>query len=385
MHSELPFDESEFRSRIAQLRLALAARRLDAGLYFAPEDIYYLSGYNTPGNYYGFQALIVPGEREPFFVCRLVEESNVLARSVINARHVFRDTDDPVDILAKALAAEGLAGSRLEVDSSSVALSPRHYLKVQATIGQPLIDDTSRCLHRLRRIKTATEIEQIREAARVSRAGMDAAVGAIRVGASEDDIAAACYSALILSGGEYPGMPPMIASGPRAGLGHATWEGHRVIEDHDVVLLEIPGCVKRYHACQARSISVGTPSAEYASRMDVLLDARESALESMRPGRTSAEVDAALRGPLIEGGLADHHLHRAGYGLGIAYPPHWDEGGIVSLRAGDETVLEAGMVFHLLPALYYFNETLLACTETVLVTDGAAEVLTPNELGFIVV
>jgi Xaa-Pro aminopeptidase len=84
-------------------------------------------------------------------------------------------------------------------------------------------------------------------------------------------------------------------------------------------------------------------------------------------------------------GFAKFHLHRAGYGLGIAYPPHWDEGAIISLRANDQTVLEPNMVFHLLPALYFFNETLIACTETVLITNDGCEILSDFPPGLVVV
>ena len=382
---ELPFAPAEFAARLARLRSKLMGEGLAAGLYCSPEDIYYLSGYNTPGNYYGFQILVVPVDKEPFFVCRLVEESNVLARSVVDHRYVFRDTDDPVRVLLTALSNEGILGKRIEMDPHSVAMSPKHYLAIQGAVGSDFVEENARCLHVLRRRKSEAEVEWVRQAAVVCGRGMDAAVSAVHAGATEDDVAAACYAALILAGGEYPGMPPMIASGPRAGLGHATWEGHRVIEQGDVVLLEIPGCVKRYHACQARSIAVGEVKPEYLARMDVLVEAREAALSVMKPGNTSSAVDAALRQPLIAAGLADHHLHRAGYGLGIAYPPHWDEGGLLSLRAGDETILEPNMIFHLIPALYYFNETLLACTETVLITENEPEILVPNTLGFIVV
>ncbi len=385
VEQELPFERPEFEHRLDNLRRSLAAAGLDAGIYFAPEDIYYLSGYNTTGAYYGFQALVVPVKSDPFFVCRQVEESNVVARSIVDKRYVFTDTDNPAAVLVKALGAEQLVGRRLELDADSVALSPRHYVKIEQAIGEDKADTTTRCLRRVRQTKSDAEVALIRQAATVVRAGMDAAVKTIRAGSTEHEVAAACYSALILAGGEYPGMPPMIASGKRASYGHATWEGHRTIQAGDVVLLEIPGCIKRYHAVQFRCISVGTPSREYQRRMDVVLAAREAVLKITRPGVTSEAVDRALREPLKRGGLADHHVHRAGYGLGIAYPPRWDEGGILSLREGDQTELRPNMIFHLLADLYFFNETLIGCSETVLVTDTGNEVLTPYPTGFIVV
>jgi Xaa-Pro aminopeptidase len=380
---ELPFTREELDARLDNLRAGLASAGLAGGVYFSPEDIFYLSGYNTPGYYYGFQALVVPTDGDAFMVCRQVEESNVRARSAVTERRVFTDTQDPAALTVRALAEAGMLGGPVELDPDSFGVLPRHYLAIAEALGADMVRAPARVLHGLRRVKRDVEVDCVRRAAAALTAGMDASVAAVRAGASEDDVAAACYSALILAGSEYPGMPPMIASGHRAGLGHATWEGHRVIEPGDVVLLEIPGCVNRYHAAQARNVVVGKPSDEYRRRMDAVLEARASALDAMRPGATCAEVDAALRRPLAAAGLADHHLHRAGYGLGIAYPPHWDEGAILSLRADQHDPLEPNMIFHLLPAIYFFDETLIACTETVLVTPDGCEVLTPYQTGFI--
>jgi Xaa-Pro dipeptidase len=99
---------------------------------------------------------------------------------------------------------------------------------------------------------------------------------------------------------------------------------------------------------------------------------------------TSDEVDRALRNPIEAAGFGAHHLHRAGYGLGIAYPPRWDEGYLISLRKGDRAELVTNMVFHILPALYFFNETLIGCTETVRVSETGCEVLTSYPTGFVI-
>jgi Xaa-Pro dipeptidase len=373
---ELPFDPEVFASRQGTLRDRLADAEIEAAIYVTPEELYYLTGYNTPGHYYGFQALVVPVDSEAFVVCRLVEESNALARSVVKRCHVFRDVDDPARVTVDALSEAGLGRARIAIDATQNAISPAHYLKLAAGIGEQRLVAEEGILARLRAVKAEQELRCIREAARVSTTALRAGIEATRAGATEDDVAAACYAAMIRAGGEYPGMPPMIASGHRAGLAHTTWEGHRRIGHPDIVILEVPGCVKRYHACQLRCVAVGELSALNRDRMAVAVEARASALAAIRAGVPAEEVDRALRAPIEAAGLGAHHLHRAAYGLGIAYPPHWDEGHIISLRSGESWELEENMVFHLLPALYFFNEALIGCTETVRVTADGYELLT---------
>ncbi|MBV9784235.1 MAG: ectoine hydrolase DoeA, partial [Acidisphaera sp.] len=53
------------------------------------------------------------------------------------------------------------------------------------------------------------------------------------------------------------------------------------------------------------------------------------------------------------------------------YPPTWGEL-TASLRAGDRTVLEPGMTFHCIPALWFENYGLVI-SETFAVTEGGAE------------
>ena len=69
-----------------------------------------------------------------------------------------------------------------------------------------------------------------------------------------------------------------------------------------------------------------------------------------------------------------HREGRCGYPIGLSYPPDWGER-TASIRSEDETVLEPGMTFHFMPALWL--ETWgLETTETILIKEtGEAETL----------
>ena len=64
---------------------------------------------------------------------------------------------------------------------------------------------------------------------------------------------------LDIAGSEYTGLPAFITSGERSQLVHATWSSRRVIQG-ELVFMEIPGSVNRYHAAHSRSVFVGDPS-----------------------------------------------------------------------------------------------------------------------------
>ena len=99
-------------------------------------------------------------------------------------------------------------------------------------------------------------------------------------------------------------------------------------------------------------------------------------MAAIRPGITAAEADKAQRDVMTRAGYGDHFLHRTAYGLGIAYPPHWDEGAIMSLKPGNERLLQPNMAFHLVTALYFYAEAVVVISETIRVTETGCEKMT---------
>ena len=81
-HGDIVFPIEEFERRIANLRTLMSERGLDAVIMAMPHDLFYLTGYQTPG-YYWFQVVVLPLDKEPFMVTRLLEASNIAARTWI--------------------------------------------------------------------------------------------------------------------------------------------------------------------------------------------------------------------------------------------------------------------------------------------------------------
>src|SRR4051812_24914243 len=71
----LPFSEAEFQRRLDGLRATMRADGLDAFISFTPENLYYLTGHDTPG-YYFYQACLVTLDHKPVNVLRRIETTN---------------------------------------------------------------------------------------------------------------------------------------------------------------------------------------------------------------------------------------------------------------------------------------------------------------------
>jgi Xaa-Pro dipeptidase len=379
---ELPFGDGEFQRRLDNTREAMAARGLAAFISFTPENIYYLTGHDSPG-YYFYQSCVVTAGQRPINVLRRIETTNTLGRSWSRLAVGYEDREDPVEATLGLLHELNVAGKTVGAEADSWFISPKRYLQLQQGIERAggRVVDASRVVEEQRVTKSADELAHIRAGARAAEQAMRAAIAASREGTTENQVAAAASAELIRAGGEYAGLPPFITSGPRTSLCHSTWAG-RMYGAGDVLNYELPGVVKRYCAALFRCGTVGRPSDEVAKRGAIVLEALEAVLEAIRPGATSGEVHDASRAVFRKHGLEHMLGHRTGYSVGVNYAPDWGEGQIMSIWDGDERPLRTGMTFHLVPGLYDLGRYTIVISETVLVGKSGCDVITnfPREL-----
>jgi Xaa-Pro dipeptidase len=371
----LPFTTGEYERRLAALRQELAALEADAFISFTPENIYYLTGHDTPG-YYFYQACVVTPDAMPVNVLRRIESTNTLWRSWGRRAVIYEDREDPVEATLWLLRELGVASGRVALEGDSFFVSPRRHVAltegIEAAGGTVL---AAQPVEGLRLIKTDEEIAYLRRGARIVSAAMEAAVGASREGVSENDVAAEMLGAMVRAGGEYSGLPPFITSGPRTSLCHATWGG-RTLVTGDVLAYELPGVFKRYAAPLFRCGTVGPPADDVRALGEACQGSLEAVIAAIRPGATSAEVHEASRSNFERAGFGELLGHRTGYSVGINYPPDWGEGHIFSVWADDDRPIQEGMALHLVPGIFVPGRHLIVISDTVLVTATGCEILT---------
>jgi Xaa-Pro aminopeptidase len=374
----LPFPLAEYRGRLAKVRAGLAERGIDACLISIPENIYYLTGFTSTG-YYMYQTLILPAEGDPQFVTYLEEKINVIRRSWMERYATYSVIEDPIAVTVRTIREMGLADKVLAIEESGFFFPIRTYKQLVAQLPGAHWVDGSGVVEQVRLVKSDAEIGYIRQGAKAAMEGMKAAISAIARGKTENDLAAEVYGATLRHGSEYPGSPPYVVSGERSGLPHGTWEG-RVLRDGDIVFLEHSGCVKRYSAAMMRTCFLGEPPDVVKRTADIILTGLRKAIDTIRPGVTSGEVDAACRQTILGAGFSDY-THETGYSIGVCYPPGWNESHIMNLHPGDETVLVPNMVFHLVPSLIIPEMNgHVGFSDTVVVTENGREVLTDTEV-----
>jgi len=205
--------------------------------------------------------------------------------------------------------------------------------------------DATATVGRMRSVKDELEVAAIERAAEVTRDGFLAAMGALRVGATEHQIEG-CLTAAYRGAGATHGFGPIVGAGRNALKLHYR-ENHDAIDDGDLVLIDSGAHLHGYGADVARTVPAnGRYSARQRELYQAVLDAQEAAIEALCPGVTLGELHAIAWKQLDRAGLANAFVHGIGHHLGIE-----------THDAGDiHTTLEEGSVITIEPGVYLEDE-----------------------------
>lgn len=377
-----PFSEPEIDGRLSRVRTELARRELDAAIFASPENTFYLTGLDHWG-YFAPHLLIVPLDGKPVLITRSMEKATIENQVKAAEFRGHSDSETAADLAARVIAELGLPGKRIGLEYWTSGLSHGLAAKLQAQADAEW-SDVSGLVDQMRLVKSAEEQALMRRAAKVTDAAAGAAIRAISDGASEREVAAECVAAMIRAGGHAPGFGPFIRPAARLGEEHTTW-GSGVYRKGEPVFVELSGCVSRYHAPLGRLVRIGHVKDEDAAIAEVTARAFNAVVNALRPGVKARDVYAAWQGVADEAGLSHYRRHHCGYLVGIGQPPSWTGGNSVTgLRHDSDLDIETGMSFHILSWLMHTGRGDDFISNTVLLTDAGAEVLTRTPTGPIV-
>ncbi len=373
LENEIVFSLEEYDQRAAKLREGMDEQGLDVLLTFTPENTFYLSGYQSIG-YSSFQCLVVPRLGDLMLLIREMEQGCAEYYSILNDVILYSDDQDPTVVLIAAMKQRGLLKGRIGIEDKAPFLTAHDFNRIVAAIGSDAAP-VHGLVETLRAVKSPLEIEYFHKSARITEAGIKKGLAAVKEGATENEIAAAMFHGCMSMGGEYQSSQPIITAGRKSGVAHTTFHRY-ILRPGDVALLELGGCYNRYTAALMRTGVVGSPPAEARRMYDVCVEALAACIAAIKPGVYAEVPHRACQAVVDRAGYTENFRKRAGYSVGVSFPPDWGEGHIVSLSEGDKTILQPGMVFHIPPALRKYGEYGVGVSETVLVTEEGCQIVT---------
>lgn len=346
-------------SLLDDLRAKLDGVGADAALVTAPANVRYLSGFTSPED---AAVLVTAGSAV------LLTDGRYIAQARAESS---LEPDISGDWLARAAALAD--GARMAVESEH--LTVRQFRRLGEALGRDPIA-TEDLVTPFRLIKRDDELARLRRAARITDEAFQHALGVLRPGVREADVALEIERAMRQRGADGAGFPIIVASGARSAMPHGLASA-KEIEAGDLVTLDFGAVVEGYHADMTRAVAIGPVSSRLRELFDAVLEAQEAALAAVAPGASGRAVDAVAREALAARGLGEAFSHSLGHGTGLEI----HEGPRLSQRSDD--VLMPGMTVTIEPGVYLPEVGGVRIEDLAVVTAEGAEVLSTSPKGYL--
>jgi Xaa-Pro aminopeptidase len=381
------------KERIERLTESLSANGYDALICRLPENVLFLSGWwpLTGTSWVIFTSdgrchLIIPA-------CEAQEAraDGIVSLSTFEWAHLkaadpageafaaIRDSADTFGIAKGKIGIEenfeGVAPP-LNIGESSVPTAAAKEM-LQKALPDAQLADATELINRLRLCKTESEIEKLRIANAIAGFGLAAFREHAAAGISEIELAALVDSAVAVRGSGYKGVKSArgfaqisSAQGTEKGWRPCEITTGRRLQNGDIVLLELGAVADGFWADNTRVSVIGGPDDKQQEIYNLILQAQQAAIDSIRPGTRMSQVDKAARDIITAAGYGDYFLHVTGHGIGWRYhefPP--------LLHPEMDDVLKTGMVTSVEPGLYIPGFGGMRVEDIVAVGENGADVL----------
>jgi Xaa-Pro aminopeptidase len=242
---------------------------------------------------------------------------------------------------------------------------------VRETFSRAMLRPAGGLVEELRAVKDPEEIARIRAAGHVTAKVFEEEVlGQVRPGVRELDLATEIEYRLRKRGAEGVGFETIVASGPQGASPHAR-ASSKLLQENELVIIDLGGRIRGYAADMTRTVYLGEPRRRVCRLYNAVVEAQQRAVDALRVGTRTGDVDAAARCVLAARGLAKLFTHSTGHGVGLEVHER------PRLARGEKTRLKAGCVVTVEPGVYLEGFGGIRVEDTVLVGLDGPEILTP--------
>ncbi len=374
------FSESEYGQRIEKTRASMSKRGIDVLLCTNPANMGYLTGYDG-WSFYVHQLIVLSQDAaQPLWIGRGMDANAAKVTTYLANENIFGYPDDfvqsttkhPMHFVADLLKTKRWDRGTIGVEMDTYYFTAACYETLVQSLPNASLVDAGPLVNWVRVIKSASEIEYMRQAARIIEITMQTGIDMVRPGTRQCDAVAAIYAAMVSGtpefGGDYSSICPMLPTGVGTSTPHLTWTD-APFKTGEATILELAGVRRRYHCPMARTVHLGKPPQRLVDTARVVVEGLNNAIVAAKPGAACEEVEAAWRHTIERHGIVKDS--RIGYSTGLNYPPDWGES-TISLRPGDRTVLQPDMTLHIIPGVW-LDDWGIEISECVHITESGAQ------------
>jgi Xaa-Pro dipeptidase len=373
-----PISMEERRARIEKAKRLMGEQKIDAIILAGGTSLNYFTGIRW-GNSERLFAVVIPKVGNPYIVTPAFEEDRTREQLAAGPMEhtdisIYQEDESPFEKVAQGLKDRGIATGRIGVeettkfvfaDSVGGAAPALH-----VTSATPI---TAGC----RMIKERHEIELMRLACQVTLTCYEAVFHALEPGMTQNHVSGLIGAAYGRLG--FPGFAS-VQVGEYTALPHGSITP-QTIREGTIIMIDDGCTVEGYQSDITRTFVLGKATDKMKKVFDIVHQAQSAGLRAARPGVALEAVDAAARKVIVDAGYGPgfkYFTHRLGHGMGM--DGHEWPYLVKDNMFGWERALKAqrGMVFSDEPGIYIRGEFGVRLEDDMHITDGGAELFTPQ-------
>jgi len=330
-------------NRLARLRARLQDQGIDTFLVIQGENRRYLSGFTGEDGQFDESAgaLFITPDRQLLATDSRYETQAQTEAPDFEIYQYKEGLARALPEILRMLHTERLGFESIRLSCLQLQEFEEHLKKGALTV--PLVS-TKNLVEELRMIKETKEVEAIRRSLALSESIFETIVSGQCLGTSEKELAWTIEKSLREAGAESVAFPPIVASGSNAALPHAI-PTDRPVGQGEPVLFDWGGRLNGYCSDISRTIAFGSPDDTFKKVYQVVRDTQSMAIDAIKPGTSTQDVDKIARDHIAAKGFGDHFGHGLGHGVGLATheKPHLSPMRPMNLEEGMVTTVEPGI------------------------------------------
>lgn len=342
--------------RVEQVQRYLVEKQKDAFFIESETNRYYISGFT------GTSGAILITKQAAFFITdfRYIEQAHKEVEP--HGFQIINQQNESIYACVKRLSTEYDIQTVL-VEASYMTLLEKEKLEMPNLEIVKSYD----AIEMMRLVKTNSEIEKIRRAVDIIEKTFVYICQHIKPGMMEKEVAQMALSHVQKLGGSGMSFETIVASGVRSALPHGV-ASDKIIEDGDIVTIDFGAYYDHYVSDMTRTFFVGSiQNPKLKEIYNIVKEAKRRAIEAIKPGVKTAEIDRIARDYITERGYGQYFGHGTGHGIGIDIHEAPRVGGT------DQTILKAGMIITVEPGIYITDLGGVRIEDDILVTETGYE------------
>ncbi|MDR2459715.1 MAG: Xaa-Pro peptidase family protein [Deltaproteobacteria bacterium] len=351
--------------RLERLRGLMDENKIDFLLIKSPENRRYFSGFLAEDAMISESSgvLLISLERNLLFTDFRFTTEALKEAPLFQVVTVKRN-------LAKAILEEGKVKGSLYFEADSVTVEFCGLLK--AAMDQVELKALPFSLGELRMIKSEGELLLVKKAVEITERSLAELWVELEPGVPEEWAARFLENKFREYRAQGSAFTPIVAAGANAALPHAMFSKKKIGKE-EMVVIDIGARYKGYCSDMTRTYMPQVPRAWQKEIYSIVKEAQERALEVLKAGAISCEVDKVARDHITEAGYGDYFGHSLGHGVGLLI--HEEP----RLSPLCKAPLKAGSLVTVEPGIYLPGKGGVRLEELVLITENGNEVLNKDD------